>query len=123
MSHHQEALLAVGMTGGIGQHVIEEAVHHGCRVRALVRDRLNRQEWSPDVEVVVGELTRQNSPAHAVTGVDAAVFAHGAPYGDIQGAEAVVGADTTILVRAATELRARFKESTAVPVSRSDSPY
>ncbi|HLZ99398.1 MAG TPA: 4-hydroxy-2-oxoheptanedioate aldolase [Steroidobacteraceae bacterium] len=34
-----------------------------------------------------------------------------------------VGVDTTLLVRAATELRAKFKESTTPPASRSDSSY
>jgi len=34
-----------------------------------------------------------------------------------------VGVDTTLLVRAATELRAKFKEPSAVSSPRSDSPY
>jgi len=42
---------------------------------------------------------------------------------DLGASFVAVGVDTTLLVRAATELRAKFKGASAAPSSRSDSPY
>src|SRR2546427_9823727 len=88
MSETRITVLAVGATGSIGRYVIEEALHSGHGVRALVRNRV-KLRLPPGVDVVVGDLTRPDSLVPAVDGVDAIVFTHGSVGGDTPGAEAV----------------------------------
>ena len=118
MSPHRQTLLTVGATGSIGQHVIEEALRQGYAVRALVRSPGSHRKWPPDVEVVVGELTRKDSLVQAVTGIDAVVFTHGAPYGDIQGAEAVdYGGVRNIILALKGSRKTRLALMTAIGVT------
>jgi uncharacterized protein YbjT (DUF2867 family) len=74
-------VLVVGATGSIGRLVVEQAVARGHTVRALVRasalDAAAVQHFDPTAHRVVGDLTRVDTLADAVTGIDAVVFAHG----------------------------------------------
>ncbi len=70
-------VLVVGSTGSIGRLVVEEALHAGYGVRALVRAAGRSRHLADGVEAVVGDLTRPSSLAQAVDGVDAVVFVHG----------------------------------------------
>jgi uncharacterized protein YbjT (DUF2867 family) len=79
---------AGGATGSIGRHVVAVAVTEGYTVRVLLRDASQAGLFPPEVEVVVGNLTRAESLAEAVTGIDAVVFTHGSN-GRPPGAEAV----------------------------------
>ena len=56
-------VLVVGATGSIGQLVVEEAGRKGHAVRALARDLRKAHQLFPDVEVVVGDLTRPETLA------------------------------------------------------------
>lgn len=87
MSEPQLTVLAIGATGSIGRHVIGEALHHGHRVRALVRSRA-KVHFPTEVEVVVGDLTHLGSLSSAADRVDAIVFTHGS-HGGATAAQAV----------------------------------
>jgi uncharacterized protein YbjT (DUF2867 family) len=67
-------ILVVGATGGIGRHVVEQALEAGYDVRALVRDP---RKAPTGAEAAVGDLTAPDTLAAAVDGVDAVVFTHG----------------------------------------------
>lgn len=81
-------VLAVGATGSIGRHVVAEAFREGHAVRALLRDTGQAGQLPPAAQVVTGDLTRADTLARAVTGIDAVVFTHGSN-GRAPGAEAV----------------------------------
>jgi uncharacterized protein YbjT (DUF2867 family) len=82
-------VLCVGSTGNIGRHVVDEALRAGHRVRALVRNPSTAPQWPSQVEVVVGDLTRLESLAAVVGGINAVVFTHGTYGSDQRAAEAV----------------------------------
>jgi uncharacterized protein YbjT (DUF2867 family) len=71
------AVLVAGATGSIGRLVVAEAIRHGYRTRALVRDRDKARVLPADAEVVVGDVTRPDTLPAAVTGIDAVVFTLG----------------------------------------------
>ena len=64
-------VLVVGATGSIGHLVVEEAIRQGHTVRALARDRQKARRLPKDAEVIVGDLTRPETLAPAVEGLDA----------------------------------------------------
>jgi uncharacterized protein YbjT (DUF2867 family) len=76
-------ILVVGATGSVGRHVVTNATDAGLSVRALVRKPDRARRVLPDgVDVVVGDLTRAETLADAVRGVDGIVFTHGSEAGD-----------------------------------------
>lgn len=76
MNIPQLSILSVGATGSIGRHVVREALGVGHRVRVLVRDP-SRASLPRDVEVAAGDLTRPETLAASLVGIDAVVFTHG----------------------------------------------
>ncbi|MFL4480388.1 SDR family oxidoreductase [Paeniglutamicibacter sp. ORCA_105] len=82
-------VLVVGATGSVGRHVVAEAVRQGYDTRALVRNAGQAGRLDPAAELVVGELTKQDTLAKAVADIDAVVFTQGSTYGDAKAAEAV----------------------------------
>ena len=74
-------VLVVGATGSIGHLAVEEAIRQGHTVRALVRDTKKAGRPPDGTDVVVGDLTRLETLAAAVDGVDAIVFTHGSDGG------------------------------------------
>jgi uncharacterized protein YbjT (DUF2867 family) len=82
-------MLVVGATGSIGFLVVEDALRQGHAVRALVRD-LHRAGSLPDsAQRVVGDLTRPETLAAAVAGIEAIVFTHGSDGQGKTGAERI----------------------------------
>ena len=81
-------LLVVGATGSVGHLVVNVAVGKGHAVRALVRDARKAGGLVSDARIVVGNLTRRDTLAAALDGVDAVAFTHGS-YGDSVEAERV----------------------------------
>ena len=77
MSASKITVLCVGATGSVGRLVVEEALHRGHAVRALVRSRAKAAGLPTQAEIVVGELTQPDTLAQAVAGVDTVVFTHG----------------------------------------------
>jgi uncharacterized protein YbjT (DUF2867 family) len=82
-------VLVAGATGSVGRHVVAEAVRQGYQTRALVRDISRTGRLDTAAQKVVGELTRAETLADAVAGIDAVIFTQGSPYGDAAAAEAV----------------------------------
>jgi uncharacterized protein YbjT (DUF2867 family) len=74
-------VLVVGATGSIGRLVVDEALRQGHDTRALLRDPDRARGLPDEADVVVGDLTRPETLAPAVDGIDAVVFTHGAPGG------------------------------------------
>jgi uncharacterized protein YbjT (DUF2867 family) len=109
------AVLVAGATGGIGRLVVEEAIRHGYRTRALVRDRDTARVLPADVEVVVGDVTRPDTLPAAVKGIDAVVFTLGSHGGKAE-AEAVVGGVRNVL-NALGSQTARIALMTAIGVT------
>ncbi|MCI0142639.1 SDR family oxidoreductase [Arthrobacter bambusae] len=70
-------VLVVGSTGSIGTPTIREALAQGFQVRALIRDAGRAAHIPAGAEPVVGDLTRAETLADAVDGVDAVIFTHG----------------------------------------------
>lgn len=89
MSNFSTTLLAVGATGSIGRHVVDEGLRQGHAVRALVRNFGKAGKLPPQVEVVVGDLTRPDLLIRDVTEINAIVFTHGTYGGDQRNAEAI----------------------------------
>jgi uncharacterized protein YbjT (DUF2867 family) len=82
-------VLVVGATGSIGRHVVAEALRRGHTVRALARNLARARDLASDAEVFQGDLTRPDTLAQAVGGIDAVVFTHGSDGGGKAGAEQV----------------------------------
>ncbi len=80
-------VLVVGATGSVGRVVVAEALRAGHRVRALVRNAPSPGFPAP-VDLVMADLTRAETLAGAVKGIDAVIFTHGT-YGNPVAAEAV----------------------------------
>ncbi len=70
-------VLVVGANGSIGRLVVEEAHRRGHHVRALVRDPQRAARFPDGVEIVRGDVTRRESLAAAVRGIDAVAFTLG----------------------------------------------
>lgn len=90
MIERPSKVLVVGATGSIGRWVVSEALAEGYAVRALVRDTSRARKLPPGAEQVVGDLTRPETLAAAVEGIDAVVFTHG---GDGEGRDAAERVD------------------------------
>ncbi|QUP56041.1 NAD(P)H-binding protein (plasmid) [Ralstonia syzygii] len=74
-------ILVVGATGSIGRLVVAQALRQGHAVRALVRDLARAGSLPEQVQRVVGDLTRPETLAAAVDGIDAIVLTHGSDGG------------------------------------------
>jgi uncharacterized protein YbjT (DUF2867 family) len=75
-------VLVAGATGGTGQHVVQQALAKGYRVRALVRDPAKaRMLWEDRVEYAVGDVREPRTLRRAVRGVDYVISAVGASTG------------------------------------------
>jgi uncharacterized protein YbjT (DUF2867 family) len=70
-------VLVVGATGSIGSLAVEEALDAGHMVRALVRDASRADGLAPGSQPIVGDVTRPDTLAQAIDGVDAIVFTLG----------------------------------------------
>ncbi|UHD44106.1 SDR family oxidoreductase [Aureimonas altamirensis] len=108
-------ILAVGATGSIGAHVIDEALRQGHAVRALVR-KAGKVKPHPGLEVVVADLTQPQTLSAAVEGVDAVIFTHGT-YGSPRDAEAVDYGGVRNVLWALSDHPARIALMTAIAVT------
>jgi uncharacterized protein YbjT (DUF2867 family) len=68
-------VLVLGATGSIGLLVVAESLRRGYEVRALVRTPSRAKELlPPNVELVVGDVTKPETLGPAVEGIDAIVL-------------------------------------------------
>lgn len=89
MTTRPSTVLVVGATGSIGRLVVEEAIRQGHTTRALVRNVDKARRLPKEAEVVVGDVTRPETLAGAVEGIDAVVFTLGTDGAGKVGAETV----------------------------------
>jgi uncharacterized protein YbjT (DUF2867 family) len=68
--------LVTGATGYIGGRLVPRLLDAGLTVRAMARkpDKLSKEPWRDDVEVVRGDLTEPESLAEAFDGVDVVYY-------------------------------------------------
>lgn len=115
MSDPRISVLAVGATGSIGRHVVEDALRRGHRVRALVRNPAEHR-FPDGVEVTAGDLTRPDTLLAAVDGIDAIVFTHGS-HGWTAAAEAVDYGGVRNVLAALEHRKTRIALMTAIGVT------
>jgi uncharacterized protein YbjT (DUF2867 family) len=82
-------VLVVGATGSIGHLVVEEALRQGHSVRAFVRSEAKARQLPADARVIIGDVTRPDTLASAVDGVDGIVLTLGSDGAGKVGAEEV----------------------------------
>lgn len=89
MSNAPMNVLVIGATGSVGRLVVDEAIESGHRVRALIRSASRASRLPANVETVIGDVTKPDTLAAAVDGVDAVVLTVNADGQRKAGAEAV----------------------------------
>jgi uncharacterized protein YbjT (DUF2867 family) len=77
MTTPRMTVLVVGATGSIGRLAVDEGIRQGHLVRALARDPDKASRLPREAQVVIGDVTRPETIAGAVDGVDAIVFTLG----------------------------------------------
>jgi uncharacterized protein YbjT (DUF2867 family) len=110
-------VLVVGATGSVGRLAVEESIRRGHRTRALVRDNRRARGLPTDAHIVVGDLTRAETLAEAVDGIDGVVFTHGS-HGGGRDAELVDYGAVRNVLRALGDRPARIALMTSIGVTR-----
>ena len=123
MSEPIRTVLVVGATGSIGRLVVSEALAHGFKVRALVRDQARAAALPAGTDLANGDLTDVESLAGVVEGTDAVVFAHGSHGGGPSVTEAVDYGGVHNVLRALAGRPVRIALMTAIGVTVHDGSY
>jgi uncharacterized protein YbjT (DUF2867 family) len=123
MSTTTMTVLVVGATGSIGRLVVAEALRQGHAVRALVRDLTRARGLPPEAQCMIGDLTRADSLAAAVEGIDAIVFTHGSSGSGKAGAEQVDYGAVRNVLRALAGRQVRIALMTAIGVTNREGAY
>jgi len=116
-------VLVVGATGSIGRLVVEEALAQGHAVRALVRSQAKARQLPSEAQVVISDVTRPDTLAAAVKGVDAIVFTHGSDGSGKVGAENVDYGGVRNILNALGSRTARIALMTAIGVTNRTGHY
>lgn len=115
-------MLVVGATGTIGRLVVAEGLRQGHAVRALVRDLTRARGLPPEAQPVVGDMTRADTLAAAVEGIDAVVFTHGSSGGKVGAEQVDYGAVRNVL-RALAGRQVRIALMTSIGVTNREGAY
>ena len=109
-------LTVFGATGGVGGHVVRQALERGDEVTAVVRDPARLRVRHDRLDVVVADLTdpRALAVAPAVAGSEAAISAVG-PRGRGDAGVATAATRTILAALATTGVR-QFVAVSAAPV-------
>ena len=118
-----KTVLVVGATGSIGRLVVEEAVRQGYVVRALVRTPSKARKFPAQVEVISGDVTRPETLAAAVDGIDAIVFTLGSDGAGKVGAETVDYGGIRNVLAALGSRTARIALMTSIGVTNRTGSY
>lgn len=116
-------VLVVGATGSIGHLVVEEAIKQGHAVRALVRNPGKARQLPSEALTVVGDVTRPETLASAVEGVDAIVFTLGSDGAGKVGAENVDYGGVRNVLSALGSRTPRIALMTAIGVTNRTGSY
>src|SRR4051794_35175887 len=117
------SVLVVGATGSIGRLVVDEAIRQGHAVRALVRDPGRASQLARGALVVTGDVTRPDTLAGAVEGVDAVMFTLGSDGAGKAGAESIDYGGVRNALRALGARTARIALMTAMGVINRTGAY
>jgi uncharacterized protein YbjT (DUF2867 family) len=122
MTKTVKAVLAVGATGSIGRHVVEEALKHGYAVRALVRNPA-KAKLPAEAQLVKGDVTTPETLQDAVAGIDAVVFTLGSDGQGKVGAETIdYGGVRNVLIALGSK-RVRIALMTSIGVTNRTGSY
>jgi len=116
-------VLVVGATGSIGRLVAEEALRQGHAVRALVRGRGKARGLPEAARIVVGDVTRPDTLAAALEGIDAVVFTLGSDGRGRAGAESVDYGGVRNVLAALHPHAARIALMTSIGVTNRTGSY
>jgi uncharacterized protein YbjT (DUF2867 family) len=116
-------VLVVGATGSIGTLVVDEALRQGHAVRALVRNPAKARDLPRAAQVVIGDVTRPETLADAMAGVDAIVFTLGSDGGGKLAAERVDYGGVRNVLAALGSRTARIALMTAIGVTNRTGSY
>ncbi len=116
-------VLVVGATGSIGCLVVAEALRQGYAVRALVRTPGKARRLPQKAQVVPGDVTRPETLAGAVDGVDAVVFTLGSDGAGKVGAESVDYGGVRNVLGALGSRTARIALMTSIGVTNRTGAY
>jgi uncharacterized protein YbjT (DUF2867 family) len=114
--------LVIGATGSVGRLVVTEALAREHAVRALVRDT-SRAARLPAVEIVVGDVTKPETLAPALEGVDAVVLTVNADGQGKEAAEAVYYRGVRDLISAIGRRPVRIALMTTIGVTERRGNY
>jgi len=123
MTTLQKKVLVVGATGSVGSLAVEEAVKEGHAVRALVRSQAKAAPLPPAAQVVIGDVTRPDTLAAAVDGVDAIVFTLGSDGAGKLGAETVDYGGVRNVLSALGSRKVRIALMTSIGVTNRTGSY
>ena len=123
MSNQSMTVLVIGATGSIGNLVVEEALLRGHSVRALVRSQQKAGRLSAKAEAVIGDLTRPDTLAAAVKGIDAVIFTHGSDGAGKVGSETVDYGGVRNVLAALGSRKVRIALMTAIGVTNRTGSY
>lgn len=124
MLKDSKTVLVIGATGSVGQPVVAEALRRGHHVRAQARDPDRARRILPEtVEVVPGDITRPETLAPAVAGVNAVVLTVNADGGGKAASEAVYYAGLRDLLAAIGPGRPRIALMTTIGVTEREGSY
>jgi uncharacterized protein YbjT (DUF2867 family) len=123
MSNSRITLLVVGATGSIGRLVVEEALREGHVVRALVRTADKARQLPGEAEFIVGDITRPDTLAGALDGVDAIVFTLGSDGAGKVGAESIDYGGVRNVLLALGSRKARIALMTSIGVTNRTGAY
>ncbi len=116
-------VLVVGASGSIGRLVVEEALHLGHVVRALLRSPKKAREIPEQVQVTIGDVTRPDTLGAAVDGVDAIVFTLGSDGLGRTGAENIDYGGVRNVLAALGARNVRIALMTAIGVTDRNGSY
>ena len=116
-------VLAVGATGSVGRLVVAEALRLGHRVRALVRDPRKTRELPKGAEVIVGDVTKPETLAAAVQGIEAIVFTLGSDGAGKVGAETIDYGGVRNVLHAVGSAHVRIALMTSIGVTNRTGTY
>lgn len=123
MSNPKKTVLVVGATGSIGRLVVEVAHEKGYTVRALVRDPAKARQFSDEVQIIRGDVTRPDTLGPAVNGIDAVIFALGSDGLGKVGAETIDYGGVRNVLMALGSKQVRIALMTAIGVTNRASSY
>jgi uncharacterized protein YbjT (DUF2867 family) len=116
-------ILCIGATGSVGRLVVAEALRQGHTVRALVRNAERAGRLPAGAGTVFGDVTRPETLAPALEGVDAVVLTVNADGQGKQAAEAVYYRGVRDLISTVGDRRIRIALMTTIGVTERRGSY